>query len=156
MPVGRQEALIVPPCGLQVWPGAVCGVITPRSLVQHVNGQDDTMTAGKGGIKTWQRGDVQQWKRIEEEAEGQSLRCQMKKAGKYYVVQGNVKLSKNTGMKMKCTFGETRKGGNMCRRQDGNYSSIFLDANDGGRMERPPGLIQRNDMLDFFFLHQIV
>lgn len=41
MPVGRQEALIVPPRGIQVGPGAVGGVITPRSLVQHVDGQDE-------------------------------------------------------------------------------------------------------------------
>lgn len=36
MPVGGQKALIVPPCGIQVGPGAVSGVITPRSLNQHV------------------------------------------------------------------------------------------------------------------------
>lgn len=36
MPVGGQKALIVPPCGVQVGPGAVGGVITPRSLNQHV------------------------------------------------------------------------------------------------------------------------
>lgn len=41
MPVGRQEALIVPPRGVQVGPGAVGGVITPRSLVQHGDGQDE-------------------------------------------------------------------------------------------------------------------
>lgn len=35
MPAGRQEALIVSPGGVQVWPGTVCGVITPCSLVQH-------------------------------------------------------------------------------------------------------------------------
>lgn len=41
MPSGRQEALIVPPCGVQVGPGAVGGIITPRSLVQHGDGQDE-------------------------------------------------------------------------------------------------------------------
>lgn len=41
MPVGRQEALIVPPRGIQVGPGAVSGVITPRSLVQHGDGWDE-------------------------------------------------------------------------------------------------------------------
>lgn len=41
MPVGRQEALIVPPCGIQVGPGAVSGIITPRSLVQHGDGKDE-------------------------------------------------------------------------------------------------------------------
>lgn len=41
MPVGRQEALIVPPSGVQVGPGAVGGVITPRSLVQHGDRWDE-------------------------------------------------------------------------------------------------------------------
>ena len=41
MPVGRQEALIVPPRGVQVGPGAVGGVITPCSLVQHGDGKDE-------------------------------------------------------------------------------------------------------------------
>ena len=41
MPVGGQEALIVSPRGVQVGPGAVGGVITPRSLVQHEDGQDE-------------------------------------------------------------------------------------------------------------------
>lgn len=41
MPVDRQEALIVPPRGVQVGPGAVGGVITPRSLVQHGDAQDE-------------------------------------------------------------------------------------------------------------------
>lgn len=36
MPEGGQRALIVPPCGIQVGPGAVGGVITPHSLNQHV------------------------------------------------------------------------------------------------------------------------
>lgn len=50
MPVGRQEALIVPPRGVQVGPGAVSGVITPRSLVQHGDGQDaEEETRGGGG-----------------------------------------------------------------------------------------------------------
>lgn len=51
MPVGGQEALIVPPCGVQVWPGAVCGVITPCSLVQRDNGQDEEEGGGGGGVK---------------------------------------------------------------------------------------------------------
>lgn len=43
MPVLGQEALIVPPRGVQVGPGAVRGVITPSSLVQHGDG-------GSGGV----------------------------------------------------------------------------------------------------------
>lgn len=49
MPVGRQEALIVPPRGVQVGPGAVGGIITPRSLLQHGDGQDEEGVDGKGG-----------------------------------------------------------------------------------------------------------
>lgn len=50
MPVGRQEALIVPPCGVQVGSGAVGGVITPRSLVQHGDEQDEEEEeTGRGG-----------------------------------------------------------------------------------------------------------
>ena len=41
MPVRRQEALIVPPRGVQVGPGAVGGVITPRSLVQHGDEEEE-------------------------------------------------------------------------------------------------------------------
>lgn len=48
MPVGRQEALIVPPRGIQVGPGAVGGVITPRSLVQHEDRQDDAEEESRG------------------------------------------------------------------------------------------------------------
>lgn len=49
MPVGRQEALIVPPRGVQVGPGAVGGVITPRSLVQHGDGQGEEEEETRGG-----------------------------------------------------------------------------------------------------------
>lgn len=48
MPVGRQEALIVPPRGIQVGPGAVGGVITPRSLGQHEDRQDDEEEESRG------------------------------------------------------------------------------------------------------------
>lgn len=41
MPVEWQEALIVLPCGIQVGPYAVGGVITPRSLVKHSDEQDE-------------------------------------------------------------------------------------------------------------------
>lgn len=62
MPVGRQEALIVLPRGLQVGPGAVGGVITPRSLVQHGDGRDEEeeeeprggWNGGDGNIR-WER-----------------------------------------------------------------------------------------------------
>lgn len=47
MPSGRREALIVPPRGVQVRPGAVGGIITPRSLVQHGDGQDEEMGWGR-------------------------------------------------------------------------------------------------------------
>lgn len=49
MPVVGQEALIVPPRGVQVGPGAVCGVITPSSLVQHGNGGSGGGGVGCGG-----------------------------------------------------------------------------------------------------------
>lgn len=59
MPVGRQEALIVPPRGVQVGLGAVGGVITPRSLVQHGDGKDEEeveverrQQSRKGGVGT--------------------------------------------------------------------------------------------------------
>ena len=57
MPVGRQEALIVPPSGVQVGPCAVGGVITPRSLVQHGDGQheeDVEVWKGGDGNKRWE------------------------------------------------------------------------------------------------------
>lgn len=41
MPVLRQKALIVPPCGIQVGLVAVGGVITPRSLDRHEDGHDE-------------------------------------------------------------------------------------------------------------------
>lgn len=47
MPVGRQEALIVAPRGVQVGPGSVSGVITPRSLVRHGDGQDGEAGGGQ-------------------------------------------------------------------------------------------------------------
>lgn len=48
MPVVGQEALIVPPRGVQVGPGAVCGVITPSSLVQHEDGGSGGAGQGRG------------------------------------------------------------------------------------------------------------
>lgn len=59
MPVGGQEALIVPPRGVQVGPGAVGGVITPRSLVQHGGGQGGRHEVGERGRKwrsMWEHG----------------------------------------------------------------------------------------------------
>lgn len=55
MPVGRQEALIVPPRGVQVGPGAVGGVITPRSLVQHGDGRDEEEEEEPRGGVEWGR-----------------------------------------------------------------------------------------------------
>lgn len=58
MPSGRQEALIVPPCGVQVGPGAVGGIITPRSLVQHGDGRDEEeqeMEVAERGKTGWGR-----------------------------------------------------------------------------------------------------
>lgn len=49
MPVAGQEALIVPPRGVQVGPGAVRGVITPSSLVQHGDGGSGGGGVGWGG-----------------------------------------------------------------------------------------------------------
>lgn len=59
MPVVGQEAFIVPPRGVQVGPGAVRGVITPSSLVQHGDGGSGGGGVGWGGStgQVWQRGD---------------------------------------------------------------------------------------------------
>lgn len=52
MPVGGQEALIVPPSGVHVGFGAVGGVITPRGLVQHGDGQDEEeQETTRGGVQ---------------------------------------------------------------------------------------------------------
>lgn len=53
MPVGGQEALIVPPRGVQVGPGAVGGVITPRGLVQHGILQDEEEEEEETGGSIW-------------------------------------------------------------------------------------------------------
>lgn len=50
MPVGGQEALIVAPRGVQVGPGTVSGVITPRSLV-HGGAQDEEEEEERCGCK---------------------------------------------------------------------------------------------------------
>lgn len=41
MPEGRQEELVGAPRGVQVGPGAVGGVITPRRLVRQEDAQDE-------------------------------------------------------------------------------------------------------------------
>lgn len=45
-----QEAFIGPPSGVQVGPGAVGGVTTPRSLVQHGDGKDGEERR-RGGVQ---------------------------------------------------------------------------------------------------------